>query len=46
MSHATFRELSHKIVREDPFAASVQLYQWGEPLLNRDLPEIIGIAHE
>jgi MoaA/NifB/PqqE/SkfB family radical SAM enzyme len=44
-SQGAFWELSHKIVREDQLAASVQLYKRGEPLLNRDLPEIIGIAH-
>jgi MoaA/NifB/PqqE/SkfB family radical SAM enzyme len=44
MSASTFKRVIEKITGEDPLAASVQLYQWGEPLLNRDLPEIITIA--
>jgi MoaA/NifB/PqqE/SkfB family radical SAM enzyme len=46
MSAETFNKLADKIVREDPLAASIQLYQWGEPLLNKDLPKIITLAND
>ena len=44
MDAATFGQVLDKILREDPFVGNVQLYQWGEPLLNPQLPEIIRIA--
>jgi len=46
MSAATFRAVLDKILAEDPLVGSVQLYQWGEPLLNRELPQIIEAAVE
>jgi len=33
-----------KIVREDPLVGAVALYNWGEPLLNPDLPEMISLC--
>lgn len=44
MSMANFKEVLAKIRREDPFVANIQLYQWGEPTLNRDLPDMIQYA--
>ncbi|UQZ91332.1 hypothetical protein C4J81_18720 (plasmid) [Deltaproteobacteria bacterium Smac51] len=44
MSLEYFRQVVDKIKREDPLAAGLQLYQWGEPLLNPDLPHMIEAA--
>ncbi|MDR2404907.1 MAG: radical SAM protein, partial [Deltaproteobacteria bacterium] len=46
MSPSTFKKVVDKITAEDPYAVNIQLFQWGEPLLNKNLPEIISIAHE
>ncbi|HUG70171.1 MAG TPA: radical SAM protein [Pirellulaceae bacterium] len=46
MSVETFRQVLDKILREDPLVGNVQLYQWGEPLLNPQLPEIIHAAND
>lgn len=46
MSTANFRKVLAKIRREDPFVGNIQLYQWGEPTLNRDLPEMIRHARD
>lgn len=46
MSLDTFRQVVDKILREDPLLGSIQLYQWGEPLLNPELPQIIEAAVE
>lgn len=46
MSPEYFARLLDKILREDPLVGAVALYQWGEPLLNKQLPEIIRLAHE
>jgi MoaA/NifB/PqqE/SkfB family radical SAM enzyme len=46
MDANTFRKVIAKIRREDPFAGNLQLYQWGEPTLNKDLPAIIGQARD
>jgi hypothetical protein len=35
-----------KLLRELPFLGSIQLYAWGEPLLHRQLPEIISRTRE
>jgi len=45
MKAETFSQVAEKIVKEDPLASSIQLYQWGEPLLNSDLPAIIDLAN-
>jgi MoaA/NifB/PqqE/SkfB family radical SAM enzyme len=44
MTPETFERVVDKIIREDPLAGSLQLYQWGEPLLNPAVAEIITIA--
>jgi MoaA/NifB/PqqE/SkfB family radical SAM enzyme len=44
MSPETFKLVAEKIKCEDPLAGSLQLYQWGEPLLNPHIADIIGIA--
>ncbi len=46
MSAATYRKVLDKILREDPFTGVVTLYNWGEPLLNEDLPEIVRLSNE
>jgi pyruvate-formate lyase-activating enzyme len=46
MSLDTFRKVITKIRREDPFVGNIQLYQWGEPTLNKDLPGMIRYARE
>ncbi|HRD65798.1 MAG TPA: hypothetical protein PKY50_06540 [Candidatus Competibacter sp.] len=46
MTAATYRKLIEKIIHEDPYTGIITLYNWGEPLLNRQLPEIIHITNE
>lgn len=41
MSKQTYAALLEKILAEDPWTGIVTLYNWGEPLLNPELPEII-----
>ena len=44
MSLDNFRQVIDKIKTEDPFVGNIQLYQWGEPSLNKYLPEMIVYA--
>ncbi len=44
MSPDVYGEILGKIIREDPFVGAVALYQWGEPLLNKRLPEMIRLS--
>ena len=44
MTAETYDKILEKIIREDPFVGAVALYQWGEPLLNKDLPEMIRMS--
>jgi len=46
MSLDDFSRVIRKIKAEDPLAANLQLYQWGEPLLNPELPRMIALARE
>ncbi len=46
MSLEDFRQVIDKLRREDPFVGNIQLYQWGEPFLNKKLPEMICYARE
>jgi len=41
MTAVDYQRVLDKLLREIPFLGSVQLYTWGEPLLNPELPEII-----
>ena len=44
MSISLFKLIIDKLSREIPFINSVALYIWGEPLLNKNLSEIIRIC--
>jgi len=44
MSLDNFKKVIDKLKIEDPFVGNIQLYQWGEPTLNRELPEMITYA--
>ncbi len=44
MSFEKFQQVIGKMKREDPFVGNIQLYQWGEPTLNKKLPEMIKYA--
>jgi MoaA/NifB/PqqE/SkfB family radical SAM enzyme len=46
MSAQTYERVLKKILREDPFVGAVSLYNWGEPLLNKELPDIIRISND
>ncbi|MDR2198932.1 MAG: hypothetical protein LBR53_05670 [Deltaproteobacteria bacterium] len=46
MTADVFSKVLDKIVHEDPMAGAVALYNWGEPLLNPQLPEIVGICNK
>lgn len=45
MTLEAFQKILDKIVEESPFVGNIQLYQWGEPVLNPKLPEMIAYAH-
>jgi len=45
MAYDTFTMVLDKIIAEDPFAGSIQLYQWGEPLLNDHVAKMISYAN-
>lgn len=45
MSLHTFQKVIDKMIAESPFVGNIQMYQWGEPLLNPDLPEMIAHAN-
>ncbi len=44
MSVETYARLIDKILRDDPWTGIVTLYNWGEPLLNPALPDIIRVT--
>lgn len=44
MKPEVFEKILDKILTEDPFVGAVALYNFGEPLLNPHLPEIIKLA--
>ncbi|MBF0230147.1 MAG: hypothetical protein HQK63_11275 [Desulfamplus sp.] len=46
MSVQTYEKLIEKILLDDPWTGIITLYNWGEPLLNPALPEIIDITRE
>ncbi len=39
-----FKQVLDKIVAEAPFVGNVQLYQWGEPTLHKQLPQMLNYA--
>lgn len=45
MSFENFTKVIDKIKKEEPFVRNVQLYQWGEPTLNKKLPDMISYAN-
>ena len=46
MSAKTYESLVDKILRDDPWTGIITLYNWGEPLLNPALPDIIKITRQ
>ncbi|MBJ96175.1 MAG: hypothetical protein CMP23_17065 [Rickettsiales bacterium] len=46
MSIENYKQVLDKILQEDPFVGVVTLYNWGEPLLNKDLAKIIRYSNE
>ncbi len=46
MSVEDYQRVLDKLLREIPFLGNIQFYAWGEPLLNKNLPEIIERTRE
>lgn len=46
MSAAMYGRVLDKLLREIPLLGSIQLYTWGEPLLNPELPEIVRATRQ
>lgn len=46
MSLDNFQKVINKIVEESPFVGNLQLYQWGEPTLNKKLPDMLRYANQ
>ena len=44
MRIGTYRMVLDKLLSELPFVGNIQLYAWGEPLLNPDIAEIVGLT--
>lgn len=42
MSFASYEKVLDKLLREVPLLSDIQLYSWGEPLLNHELPQMIS----
>ncbi|HRU02061.1 MAG TPA: hypothetical protein P5239_10205 [Victivallales bacterium] len=45
MSLKLYKHLLKKILNEDPWVGIITLYNWGEPILHPELPEIIHVTH-
>lgn len=46
MSAVTYKQVLEKLLLELPFMGNIQLYAWGEPLLNPEIAKIIRITVE
>lgn len=46
MSLPVYEQVLDKIIAEDPLVWEIELYRWGEPLLNPALPEMIAAARD
>jgi len=46
MSAITYKQVLEKLLRELPFMGNIQLYAWGEPLLNPEIADIVRITIE
>jgi Radical SAM superfamily len=46
MTAITYRKVLDKLLKEIPLMGSIQLYTWGEPLLNPELPEIVTMTRK
>ena len=46
MSAETYDNVIEKIIKEDPYTGIITLYNWGEPLLNKDLARIITATNK
>ncbi len=46
MTSGEYRPVLDKLLRELPFLGSIQLYAWGEPLLNKNLAQIVKVTRE
>lgn len=46
MDAETYANVLKKLLDELPLMGNIQLYTWGEPFLNRQLPEIIRITRQ
>lgn len=44
MSADVYQKVLDKILLEDPYTGIISLYNWGDPLLNKALPDIIEIT--
>lgn len=44
MTAETYEKLVDKVLKDDPWTGIITLYNWGEPLLNPELPQIITIT--
>lgn len=43
MNYDTYEKVIRKLVREIPFLYLIDMYIWGEPMLNPDLPDMIRL---
>lgn len=46
MSAEVYKQILKKLLKEIPFLSSVELFIWGEPLLNPQLPDILEINNK